>query len=209
MIKSLTFIFLILSINLKAQDQTADHILDQLQKETLSCKNISIKFEFIFENKTQKIKDIQSGKLNIEGEKFILELNEQIIINDGESNWLYLKDLNEVQISEHDPEDEFMNINKTFNIYKKNYKTAYIQEETKNKIKYHIIDLFPKESGSFIKKRLTINALKNQIKEIEIFDKNGGTYSYKILSFLKNEDIQRTYFFNVKNYPDVEIIDLR
>ena len=43
-------------------------------------------------------------------------MNNQIIINDGETQWIYLDDVNEVQIIEHDPEDQMMTPNNIFTI---------------------------------------------------------------------------------------------
>ena len=73
-----------------AQDANAKKILEKLSKETKKQKNITIEFKFIFENNSQAVKESQKGKLIIENEKFILELDDQKIINNGETQWLYL-----------------------------------------------------------------------------------------------------------------------
>ena len=118
----LTFLTIILNTTLFAQNDLAENILDQLSLTTKSYNNITIEFSFTFINENQNIKEDQKGILILDNNKFRLEMNAQTIINDGETQWIYLPELNEVQIMEHDPEDETMNPNKLFTIYKKDYK---------------------------------------------------------------------------------------
>ena len=112
-----------------AQDANAKKILEKLSNETKKQKNITIEFKFIFENNSQAIKESQKGKLIIENEKFILELDDQKIINNGETQWIYLKQENEVQIMDHDPQDDLLSPKKIFTIYENNYKHKLIKSE--------------------------------------------------------------------------------
>ena len=43
---------------------------------------------------------------------FEIIMNNQIIINDGESQWIYLADINEVQIIENDTTENIISPNK-------------------------------------------------------------------------------------------------
>jgi len=206
--KIITLLLLVLTFSMSAQDQLAKEVLDKLSSTTESYKNISIDFEFIFENKSQEIRETQNGKIILENDNFKLELDNQIIFNDGETQWIYNSDINELQIIEHDSEDEMMNPDKLFKIYEKDYKYTYIGAESKNGERLHVIDLFPEESNSFMKITLYINVIKNQLEKLILFDKNGGTYSYIINTF-KSNSLTEPLDFNIDQYSDVEIIDLR
>lgn len=206
--KIITLLLLVLTFSMSAQDQLAKEVLDKLSSTTESYKNISIDFEFIFENKSQEIRETQNGKIILENDNFKLELDNQIIFNDGETQWIYNSDINELQIIEHDSEDEMMNPDKLFKIYEKDYKYTYIGAESKNGERLHVIDLFPEESNSFMKITLYINVIKNQLDKLILFDKNGGTYSYIINTF-KSNSLTKPLDFNIDQYGDVEIIDLR
>ena len=96
--KLATIFLLAISTVLFAQDQVAKDVLDKLSTTTKSYKNITIGFDFIFENTSQNIKETQKGILILEDKNFRLEMDAQTIINDGESQWIYLADMNEVQI---------------------------------------------------------------------------------------------------------------
>jgi len=208
MTKLLTTLLIILSTTLFAQDQVAKDVLDKLSTTTKSYKNMTVGFDFIFENKSQNIKEVQQGTIVLQEESFRLEMQEQIIINDGESQWIYLADMNEVQIMEHDPEEEMMSPNKLFTIYEKGYKYTYVGAEAEKGKRLQVIDLFPEESGAFIKITLAVDAAKNQLHKIIMHDKNGGSYTYLVTSFKSNTSVP-SFTFNAADYPGTEVIDLR
>ena len=205
--KITTILLLAISSTLYAQDPLAKEALDKLRSTTKSYKNITIGFDFIIENKSQNIKETQQGILVLQEDKFILEMDAQTIINNGESQWVYLSDMNEVQIMEHDPEEE-MTPNKLFTIYENGYKYTYIGASSVQGKRLQLIDLFPEESGDFMKINIAIDAVKNEIYRIRMHDKNGGTYTYLVNSFKSNTKTKPFYFDNEK-HQGVEVIDLR
>ena len=208
MTKLLTTLLITFCTTLFAQEQVAKDVLDRLSVTTKSYKNMTVGFDFIFTNKNQNINEKQKGNLVLQEEMFRLEMQEQIIINDGESQWIYLADMNEVQIMDHDPEEQMMSPNKLFTIYEEGYKYSYVGAESKKGKRLQIIDLFPKKSGAFIKVTLAVDAAKNQLHKITILDKNGGTYTYLVTSFKSNTSVA-PFTFNTTKYQGVEIIDLR
>ena len=205
--KITTILLLAISSTLFAQDPLAKEALDKLRSTTKSYKNMTIGFDFIIENKSQNIKETQQGILVLQEDKFILEMDAQTIINNGESQWVYLSDMNEVQIMEHDPEEE-MTPNKLFTIYENGYKYTYIGASSVQGKRLQLIDLFPEESGDFMKINIAIDAVKNEIYRIRMHDKNGGTYTYLVNSFKSNTKTKPFYFDNEK-HQGVEVIDLR
>ena len=208
MTKLFTTLLIAFGTTLFAQDQVAKDVLDRLSATTKSYKNMTVGFDFIFENKNQNINEKQKGILVLQEEMFRLEMEEQIIINDGESQWIYLTDMNEVQIMEHDPEEQMMSPNKLFTIYEEGYKYNYVGAEAEKGKRLQIIDLFPEESGAFMKITLAVDAAKNQLHKITMHDKNGGTYAYLVTNFKSNTAIA-PFIFNTVDYPGVEVIDLR
>jgi outer membrane lipoprotein-sorting protein len=169
-----------------------------------------VDFSFHFENKTQKISEKQDGNIKISKNKFRLELNQQIIISDDTTQWIYLKESDELQIMEYDSQDDMLSPNKLFTIYENGYKNNYVELKEESEKSTHIIDLFPIESNEFTKIQLHVDAEKIQLSQIILYDKNGGTFTYLITKFLTNTSLdQKLFKFNNEAYPDVEIIDLR
>ena len=90
--KLFTILLVALSTSLFAQDQIAREVLDKLSKTTKSYKNIIIDFNYKWRGRNNEnameINETQSGIFIMKGNKFLLEMNEQIIINDGENQWV-------------------------------------------------------------------------------------------------------------------------
>ena len=208
--RTLIFILLTLSIHSYAQDEKSNEILQQLSLNTQAYKNIDVDFNFKFENVTQEISENQKGNIKIVSNKFRLELNQQIIISDDTTQWIYLKESNELQIMEYDSLDDMISPNKLFTIYEEGYKNSYVELKNESDITLHIIDLFPIESNAFQKIQLQINSEKIQLHNIILFDKNGGSFTYLITTFSVDNNLDDNLFkFNSEEYPEIEIIDLR
>ena len=201
-------VFCLLSNLIFAQNELAKDLLKNLNYQTQLYKNITIEFEFILENKAQNIYEKENGIFILENNKFRIELNNQIIINNTETQWIYIKDINELQIMNHDPEENSISPKKIFTISEEDYKYSYIGKKTENNKNLEVIDLFSKESTDFMKVQLEINSNKNQLHKIIMFDKNNGTYTYIIKNFITNQEI-KPFNFNTSNYSNIEIIDLR
>ena len=206
--KLILILLVILNNNIFAQNQIAKEILDKLSTTTKSYKNISLEFILLIENKNQDIKNQEIGSLVLDGNKFRLIMNNQIIINDGKSQWIYLTDINEVQIIENDTTENIISPNKLFSIFEKDYKYNYVATKSVKGKNLQVIDIFPKKSQEFMKISSEIDTLNNQIRKITIYDKNGFTYSYSITSFKTNTKIE-PIIFNLTDFPNAEVIDLR
>ena len=204
--KKLFFILTMLPIMLLAQNQKAKSILDQLSEKTKSYTSIEAKFTNTFKSTVTEINESQTGTIFTKNNSYRLEMNGQTIISDGETNWIYLKDENEVNITEIDDDENEINPSKIFTIYESGYKYKFIKEDKES---YHI-NLFPNENGPFSKIELFINKPKMQISSFIMFDKQGSVYKYTIDSFIVNKEIEDEFFmFQTSNYPNIEVIDLR
>lgn len=192
-------------------DSVSSKILEDLSIQTKSYENIHVNFNFTFKNESQDIFEEQEGNIKIDSNRFRLEINKQIVISDGINQWIYLKEANEVQIMEYDAEDDMMSPNKLFTIYEQGYKSEYIELKEIDSKKIHIIDLFSIESNAFRKIQLQIDSNTLQLFNIILYDKNGGSFTYLITDFKTNfeKNNNNEFLFNLTDYPDVEVIDLR
>lgn len=201
----LLLIFLLLPSFLFSQER-ANEILDKVSQKTASYSTIEAHFINTIINEKAGINESQKGVLYLQGNLYRLELEDQTIISDGESNWIHLIDEEEVQIIEVDDEEESMSPSKMFTIYQEGYKKQFVSETNSN----YIIDLIPKESGSFIKIELRINKKEMRIAGFTLFDKNGGSYAYDVKLFKENQIFEKGFFqFNTSAHPNVDLIDLR
>ena len=205
--KYLITLFLSFSVTVFSQD--ASQILNSLSEKTKSYKNISIDFDFKYENELEDIREKKSGKIIIENEKFKLEIDDQIIVCNGKDQWIYSKETNEVQILEYDRNNEFMNPKNLLNIYEQGYNYRYDKEIEIDSKYYHSIDLFPnEENNEIIKISLAISKDENMVKKIEAFESNGSIYTYTVIKSRYNRKNLK-FDFDTSKYENIYIIDLR
>lgn len=203
------------------KDVQAKLILNQVSQKYKSFPVIKSDFSFTIDNQQAGIKQTQSGTLITQpkANKFRVTLYadgpkpevEQEIINDGKSQWTYLKRDKEVQLSDADHSSDAFNPSQLFTMYEHGYKYLYTgQQRIGGKI-YQIIDLTPDDDKKqFFKIRLTIDKVKKQIFSALIFDKSGSKYNYTLRSIVTSAQVPAsTFAFDAKAHPGVEVVDLR
>ena len=198
------FLILISSISSFSNEKIKEKILDDIVTKISGYKNISIDFDLLYENISLDIKTNKKGKLIVENDKFSIDLDEQIIINNGDIQWTYIKDINEVQISNNELTEGVSNLSDLFKISKDDYKILFLNDE----INFYLIELIPKTIKSFIKIQIKFQKQNKEISEIKVFDKEGGKFIYSINKLKYDLEIN-SFYFDTSKFPGIEIIDLR
>jgi len=155
--------------------------------------------------------DSFSGVLLVKKDNYYLTFDEQIMANDGTIMWNYQKDTNEASIFDAE-DDEFSIFHplKLLNNWEKEYNAKFMREEELNNQKMNIIDLTPKKKSPFYKIRLFIDQKSSYIQQIIMYDMGGTTLTYLVTKFTPNLAVADTKFsFNKKDYPNVQVIDMR
>ena len=193
-------------------DPKAKTILDQVSVKTKAFKTIEAEFAIILENKQEKINDSKKGKIFIKGNKYKVDLAVSTIFNDGTTQWTYMKDPNEVNITTPDPSDDnSLNPAKMFTIYEKGYKIRYIGEKFEKNHALYEIELYPIDlKKEFSRITLKIDKDKMQIFSMKRFGKDGTDYYIEIIKMDTNKEMADIMFvFDKTKYPKVEINDMR
>jgi outer membrane lipoprotein-sorting protein len=203
--------FSVLALNAQ-EDKKAKDILDKLSAKTKAYTSISSEFTYSLVNKEKKINATQNWNIAIKGEKYRLDMGEQLILFNGKTMWKLLKSDNEVEISNPGANDEALNPKNIFTMWEKGYKYKYVKDETIGGKVVHIIDLYPSnpKEKDFLSIRLYIDKNAMQVLKSEIKGKNGNQYTYEIKKFLTNQALDDSKFvFNSSEYPGVEVNDIR
>lgn len=214
------FLFLLLLFSLShgvatAQDQTdkkAKDILDKLSAKTKAYTSIRADFSYSMINRERKINQVQNWKLLLKGDKYRLDMGDQLVISDGKTLWKILKNDKEVEESNAVGGEESLNPRNIFTMYEKGFKYKYIKEEKIGTKTAHTIDLFPlnPKEKDFSSIRLYIDKAALQVLKSEIKGKNGNLYTYDIQKFTTNEVLDQSLFtFKPSEYPGYEVNDLR
>lgn len=194
-------------------DAKAKEILAAVSKKYRSYDIVKTDFTFTLNNAKAKVKETQQGTLYVKANanKYKVAMTNQDLISDGKVQWTYLKNDQEVQISNVDNSGDAINPAKIFTIYEKGFKYTYTGESKVGAKVYQMIDLSPTDTKKTVfKVRLSIDKASKQIANVVIFEKNGNTYTYNVKTFSPNVKVPETTFaFDTKKYPGVEVIDLR
>jgi outer membrane lipoprotein carrier protein len=210
LILGLFAVFAALSVSAQ-YDPKALEILEAMSKKYKSIPAFEANITCNLSNDVDKVNDEFKGKITVKGDKFRMVLPEQEVINNGATIWTYLPEAKEVNIDNYDPTSEDINPSKIHEVYKKGYKYLYLQDKTEGGVMCEVIDLVPeKKVAQYFKIKMFINKKEKTVQSFTLFDKGGNRYKYTVSKFTANAKIEDSFFtFDPKNYPGVEVIDLR
>ncbi len=208
----LTGLFLAANSALFAQaDAKADGILKSVSSNYRSYTAIKADFTVLTEDPKAKTSDTQTGTVSLKGSKYKLEIKGQEVISDGKTVWTFVKDANEVQISEPNAKEDAITPSNIFTMYEKGFDAKFVEEKTEGAKQMQVIDIKPQDAKkNFFKIRLTFDKASKNIVRSEVFNKNGSHITYSIRNFTANAPLTDANFtFDKSKHPGVEVVDLR
>ena len=180
-------------------DAKAAEVLDKVLEDLSDSNGIRADFE-----------GSETGFLLLKGEKFYLNNGNVQSWYDGKTQWSYVADTEEVNIS-HPTLEELQGINPYLILmrYKTDFNYTYKGSQTRNGVKGHEIVLTPKHSEQsevirvFISKTYHPLAMK--------MEQNGQTLNeINVTSYKTDQKLEDGMFrFNKSLFPNAEIIDMR
>ena len=191
-------------------DKKAENLLEEVINKMASYKNFKAELSYTMVNVEMDINEKKTGVIWVEGDKYRIEMEGQIIICDGKTVWTYLVDSDEVMVSDLEENDESISPNKILTTYNKDYKAKFDQDKKYKNSDLKLIDLQPNDKKQFDKMTLLVNKAKMTIENFSVYDKNGNVFTYHIINLTPNIDLPADFFtFDPEKYPDVEVIDMR
>lgn len=193
-----------------AQDSKAQSILDKVNKKFQSLK--TIKADFSMKISGNGVNDSRTGTFYMKGDKYRIKMPTQQIITDAKTMWVYMKDMNEVNVNAYNADAQTVSPQKIFTgSYQKDYNYAYSGTAKVNGANCDVITLNAKSSSTNIKKvQLFINQSNSTIVKSLMYDNSGAVYEYLIKDLTANPAINDNFFvFDAKEFPGVDVVDLR
>lgn len=190
----------------------AKALLDKAYATYETSDGIRLSFKSTLTDKDGATYAPESGEAYIKGDKFKLEMEAMDIWFDGKTQWVLMKDVNEVNISSPTgSEIAAISPLALLGIYKNGFTLKAPASKTINGRSTHLIDMVPvnqnkdfkaitaaidKESGNIIQVILTMtDGMKNKI-DISGYNTN-------------HQFSDATFKFDKNDHPGVEIVDLR
>jgi chaperone LolA len=191
-------------------DPKAGEILDAMSEKYKAVPAFRASFTYTLESPGSNLKENYSGDITVKNGKFHLKMGEQEVINNGTTVWTYLKESNEVNISDYQPEEDAITPTNIYTIHKKGYKYTYVEQKKEGGQTYDVVDLTPENKNAQIYKiRLVVNRKDRSVRSFKTFEKNGNRQNYLITKFAPAEVDDKLFVFDQSKYKNVEVVDLR
>lgn len=194
-------------------DPIAMELLEHISSHYQSKQAHKIKFSLDIELPAQGM-ETQNGTLIQKDDQFVLEMQGRTIISNGETVWMYLEDMNEVQVNDADFEEasEFTSPSDIFNLHTSGeYVFAIANSSKEDGQAVTQIEGKPlSEESDYSKMRLTVIDQGKQVKRLKIFSKDGSRFTMHI----NEHDADYvpgagTFTFDASKYEGVHVEDLR
>lgn len=213
--KRLASILLVLSLTVAAFGQDSPQsraILDKTHSGYMLSNGIKLSFTSSIGEAGANLFDSQKGEAFIKGNKFRLEMDEMDIWFDGTTQWVLLKDVDEVNIS-NPTESELASVSPLalLGIYREGYTLKAPVSKTVNGKNVNYIDMTPVAANSDIKAiSVAVDKTNNRLVQVIMTMSNDILTKIDITDYNDNFKFNDSEFiFNKNNHPGVEIVDLR
>jgi|SRR5687767_2920627 len=203
---------IIMAQNPVKNDPDAKKVLDGVSAKFRTFKTAKATFTYKVENSAGKALSTKNGSVFMKGTKYRVLIVGQEIFCDGSNIWTYDKSANEVTITKFDTETNTLTPQKLFtNFYDKDFLYKLNGEKKQGTKVIQEIEMTPTDkTKAFHKVYVYVNKANKTITGTRVLEKSGSRYNYTVNTLTPNTTIADSYFvFDVKNYPGVEVVDLR
>ncbi len=200
-------------VGFSQNDAAATTLLDEVSAKTERYASLKIEFNMYIENLQHSKRDEYKGSAAYKPGLYKLDIMGQIVFSNATTNWTYLKDAEEVNITDNaDNKDAMMDPQSLLKDYKTNFKVRYIADKFEKNRALVEIDLIPKtiEDKKYSKITVKIDKTKKQIYSVRYIGKDGVSYLIEIHKFIENPSIPDAEIkYSKALFPDAEVIDMR
>jgi outer membrane lipoprotein-sorting protein len=198
--KKIGFITMMLLLCVGVQAESAKSILDKAAATVSNPNGVQANFQMI-----SKQYGSTSGSISIKGRKFHASTPQAIVWFDGKTQWTYMKNNDEVNVS-NPTEAELQAINpyNFINIYKQGFKLSSKKVNNSYEVHLKATDKNRKIQEMYI----IVDQQSYRPTHVKMYQ--NGKWSVLLISSLKSTSLNDGLFqFNAKDFPQAEIIDLR
>lgn len=204
----LTFFLSVFCLNA----QNAKDILDKANLAYNQAGGIVASFTVNTEDVKGKTIYSQDGKAYLKGNKFKIDVPDGITWFDGKTQWVYAKGGDEVNVSNPTGE-ELAGVSPSvlLSLYKAGFKLSYKGEKKEKTKTVYVVEMIPLgKKTEFSRMIVTIDKVTNIFTSVSTYGKDGMDNHLIINKIQTGVNLSDAVFvFNKKEYPGVEVIDLR
>ncbi|MBB6327073.1 outer membrane lipoprotein-sorting protein [Algoriphagus iocasae] len=208
-------LFLVAIFNFDAtaqKDPKAKAVLDGMSQKYQSMKGFTASFDYTYSDQAGT-SDRQSGDISVKGNQYRLKLPDQEIFNDGKTVWTFIEtpSYKEVTINDVSQMEGELTPTNIYKMYESGFNYKLLADKTFQGKQANVVELDAEKSNApFQKVKLMIDKNTKDLLGWEMFDGQGGSFSYAFKNLKPDPSIPDSHFvFDTKKHAGVEVIDLR
>ena len=200
---------LFLSSPLVAQD--ADALLNQLSEKAQSFKAYEIAYTSTLVDLKNDFELSQQGIVQIEGDRFHLDLGDYLIYCDGETVWTFEPEMNECYIDDTETmKEEGMDPSKLFTVWEEDFRREWMGRASVEGRDCAHINLYAGTEKAYHTLQLFVDDKALEVVQIVMKGREGSDVTYTVKSFSTTLDVLPGMFtFPAEKHPGVDLIDNR
>lgn len=183
-------ILLLLFIPAFIYSQSAREVLSSLQTKFQSTKDFTADFVQVTKTGSDKKEFRSSGKIYYKkGNKFKIEMKDQLLVTDGKTVWNHNARQNKVIITNYASEPSVLSLDKYILEYPRQCEPSFAGNSG-NKI----IELKPKKKNAGFKEIIIFPSETSILSKVEFTDANGNYFSFEFSNVKLNENLSNRQF---------------
>jgi outer membrane lipoprotein-sorting protein len=153
----------------------------------------------------------QEGVVQIEGDRFHLDLGDYVIYCDGETVWTFEPEMNECYVDDTETmKEEGMDPAKLFTVWEEDFRREWIGRAAVAGRDCAHINLYAGEDKPFHTMQLYLDDKALEIVRIVMKGREGSDVTYTVTSFSTTLNVMPGMFtFPAEKHPGVDLIDNR
>lgn len=191
--------------------QDADALLTKLSDKAKTYKAYEIGYTSTLVDLKNDFELTQEGVVQIEGDRFHLDLGDYVIYCDGETVWTFEPEMNECYVDDTETmKEEGMDPAKLFTVWEEDFRREWIGRAAVAGRDCAHINLYAGEDKPFHTMQLYLDDKALEIVRIVMKGREGSDVSYTVTSFSTTLNVVPGMFtFPAEKHPGVDLIDNR
>ena len=200
---------LLVSTPLTSHAQSAESVLQRVQMTYETARAVSASFTQTSDQPMMDGATEIEGSLLVRGNMFRVETENETLVNDGETVWIYDRTANQVIINHHVEDETLVTPDQIFFDQAERYDAIAIDSFSEGGGTYFDVDLEAKADGAFYE-HVTIRVRDSDglIVRAELEDRDGGQMVFDLNEVRLNPPISDDEF-TFDPPDDAEIVDMR
>ena len=191
--------------------QDPDVLLTKLGDKAQSYKAYEIAYTSTLVDLKNDFELMQDGTIQIEGDRFRLDLGDYLIYCDGETVWTFEPEMNECYIDDTETmKEEGMDPSKLFTVWENDFRREWIGRSQVSGRDCAQINLYASTEKPFHTLKLFVDDKALEVVQIVMKGREGSDVTYTVKTFSTSLEVRPGMFtFPADKHPGVDLIDNR